>query len=74
MLLKGHYNGIFEPDRHYIAVDNDLGNIGEALLRFRDAGYREQMAEETYKYVMDRHTYAHRLADLVKVVSPTARA
>ena len=74
ILLRGHYNGIFEPDRHYIALDSDLGNIGEALLRFRDPGYREQMAEETYEYVMDRHTYAHRIADLVKVLTSSAPA
>jgi Glycosyl transferases group 1 len=74
ILLRGHYNGIFEPDRHYIAVDNDLGNIGEALLRFRDPGYREQMATETYEYVMAEHTYAHRVAQLVKVVTSSARA
>lgn len=73
VLLKGHYNGIFEPERHYIALDNDLGNIDEALLRFRDAPYREQMAEETYEYVMAEHTYAHRVADLLKAVTSTVR-
>jgi spore maturation protein CgeB len=74
ILLTGHYNGIFEPDRHYIALDHDLGNIGEALLRFRDAAYRERMAAETYDYVMAEHTYTHRVAQLVKVVTSTARA
>jgi hypothetical protein len=74
ILITGEYNGIFEPERHYIAVDNDLSNIGEALLRFHDVSYRQQIADQTYEYVTDRHTYAHRVADLVKVVTSTARA
>jgi len=74
MLLKGHYNGILEADRHYIAINKDLTNINEAIERFRDESYRTQMVEETYDYVLSQHTYAHRVEHLLGIVTSTARA
>jgi hypothetical protein len=68
ILIEGKYNGILEADRHYIAVDKDLANIEDALDRYRDADYRRHMAEETYDYVMSRHTYAHRVARLIETL------
>lgn len=74
ILLDGYYNGILERDRHYIAVDNDLGNIGEAVERLRDTDYRTRMVEETYDYVRAEHTYAHRVAALSRIVAEHANA
>ena len=77
ILLDGEYNGILARDRHYIAIDKDFGNIEEALERFRDLGCRARMVEETYDYVVSEHTYAHRVAALLRIVSqgaPAARA
>jgi spore maturation protein CgeB len=68
ILLAGHYNGILDADRHYIALDSGLGNIDAALERFRDDAYRAEMVEETYDYVRAEHTYAHRVAALLRTV------
>lgn len=68
ILLAGHYNGILEADRHYIALDSGLGNIDAALERFHDDAYRTRMVEDTYDYVRTEHTYAHRVAALLRVV------
>jgi len=73
ILVAGHYNGILEPNRHYIAVDADLGNIGEALRRFCDDAYRERMVEETYEYIIAQHTYAHRVKQLINIVTSAPR-
>ncbi len=69
MLLDGEYNGILERDRHYIAIDKDLGNIEDAVARYRDCDYRTRMVEETYEYVRSEHTYAHRVAALLRVAA-----
>jgi spore maturation protein CgeB len=72
ILIAGHYNGILEADRHYIALASDLGNIDHALRRFQDDRYRQQMVDETYDYVIAEHTYAHRISELIKTVTGTS--
>ncbi len=68
LLLDGHYNGILRADEHYIGVKKDLSNIDEAIRRFKDEAYRTAMVERTYEYVMDEHTYQHRVHGLMKAV------
>lgn len=62
ILVRGHYNGILQPDRHYLALDADFGNFDEVLARFRDPGQRQGVAEAAYQLVMQEHTVEHRLA------------
>lgn len=69
ILMEGHYNGILQPDRHYIPVRKDLSNIEEAIRKFKDQGLRETIVRETYEYVMDQHTYAHRVQSLLDRIS-----
>jgi len=68
ILLEGHYNGILEADKHYISVKKDLSNIREAVERFKDEGYRTEMISRAYEYVMDAHTYAHRIRSILQLV------
>src|SRR6266481_284475 len=69
ILLEGYYNGILEPDQHFIAVKPDLSNIDDAIERFCDEGLRRRMVEETYEYAISQHTYAHRVAHLLHLVT-----
>lgn len=69
LLLEGNYNGILEPDRHYIAIKRDLSNLPDAIARFKDEIRSRHMVEETYDYVMSCHTYAHRVEQLITRVS-----
>ena len=71
ILLRGRYNDILQPDRHYIALDPDLGNLREVIERFRDATERSRVAEAAHTMVYDGHTYRHRLAALHSMVSPS---
>jgi Glycosyl transferases group 1 len=64
ILVRGRYNGIFAPDRHYIALDDDLGNAGAALDRFCDLGERRNVSEAARDLVLGAHTYRHRLEAL----------
>lgn len=66
ILLEGKYNGILQAGVHYIGVRNDLSNLGEAIEVFKDEGYRRQMADRTHEYVLDEHTYAHRVKALLE--------
>jgi hypothetical protein len=65
LLIEGSYNGILDADVHYIAVRRDLSNIDDALRRFRDPAYRERIVDTAFAHVIGRHTYAHRVRDLV---------
>jgi hypothetical protein len=68
VLLEGGYNGILEAGTHYIAVKKDLSNLTEALEQFRDVSGRTALVARTYEYVMDQHTYAHRVQTLLRTV------
>jgi hypothetical protein len=61
ILMRGRYNDILEADRHYIALDPDLGNARTALARFCDTAERRRIARAAHDLVHDAHTYRHRL-------------
>lgn len=65
ILVEGQYNGILQADRHYIPVRKDMSDIDEAVRKYKDAALRGNMIRETYEYVMDQHTYHHRVASLL---------
>jgi hypothetical protein len=69
ILLEGHYNGILKPDEHYIPVRRDLADVQEAIGKFRDEGFRQKIVENAYDYVMNGHTYDHRVRYLMSVIS-----
>ena len=64
ILLRGRYNDILIADEHYIALDPDLANLGDAITRFRDPHERRRIAEAAYALVKERHTYRDRMAAL----------
>lgn len=68
ILLDGEYNGILQEGAHYIGVTKDLSNLDKAIERFKDEEYRQEIADRTHEYVLDQHTYAHRVETLLKMV------
>jgi hypothetical protein len=81
LLLAGHYSGILQPGEHYIPIKADLSDLREALAVFRDETARTRIVERAYEYVMDQHTYRHRVMALLRAVrqpraatAPDARA
>ena len=69
ILLEGHYNGILKADEHYIVIKRDLSNMSDAVSRFKDQPYRQRLVERTYEYVLDQHTYRHRVDSLLRAIS-----
>jgi hypothetical protein len=69
ILLEGRYNDILKPDVHYIAVKKDFSNIDSALEKFSDTAYIKKMIDDTYEYVMENHTYSHRVMDVWREIS-----
>jgi spore maturation protein CgeB len=74
LLLEGHYNGILRPGEHYIPVRKDLSDLREAIRRFQDEAERTRIVERAYAYVLDQHTYAHRVQALVRAIGEGAAA
>jgi hypothetical protein len=68
ILIEGTYNEILEANEHYIRVRKDLSNIDEAICQFKDEAYRRVMVDRTYEYVMDGHTYGHRVSQLLGTI------
>ncbi|MGC9324079.1 MAG: hypothetical protein ACP5G0_04940 [Desulfomonilia bacterium] len=62
IMLRGRFNDIIEPDEHYICLEHDFSNVDDVMRRFRDDAYRQNMVDSTYEYIMDSHTYRHRVA------------
>lgn len=48
VLVAGSYNGILEPDLHYIPLRPDLGNVGDVIMRLHDDGLRDRIAARAY--------------------------
>jgi hypothetical protein len=69
VMIEGNFNGILEPNTHYISVKKDLSNISDAVLKFKDAKFREQIAECGYELAMNHHTYPHRVRSLINATS-----
>lgn len=61
VMFEGSFNGILKADEHYIALKGDFSNIDDVIRRFRDTSYRKAMTDRSYDYVMEEHTYAHRM-------------
>lgn len=68
ILLEGDYNGILRPEEHYVSVRKDLSDVEDAVRRFRDDAYRQEIADRAYEYAMAEHTYAHRVDAILDAV------
>lgn len=66
ILLEGQYNGILRPNEHYISVKKDFSNLEDAIERFKDDTFRQRIVDQAFEYVMAEHTYAHRVASLLR--------
>jgi hypothetical protein len=69
ILLEGRYNDILKADVHYISLRKDYSNIDNVIERFEDKEYVKQLVNESYEYIMEHHTYPHRVLDIWKQIS-----
>ena len=72
IMTPGRYNDILQADVHYIAIAPDFSNIDSVLERLRDENYCQRLVDTTREYVLDCHTYAHRMARLEEILEEIA--
>ena len=73
LLLRGRFNDILVADEHYMALDADLSNVQEVLRRFADPSERAIVANAAKTLALSQHTYAHRVEQVLGLLSGQAR-
>ena len=59
VLIEGEYDGVLEPERHYIPLRRDLSNLDEVLERMRRDEDRERIVETAYRDVVASGTWSY---------------
>jgi hypothetical protein len=57
ILFEGHYNGLFDPDVHYIALRRDFSNAVEVFARFKDDDACHAVVENAFEVACAELTY-----------------
>lgn len=70
ILLEGKYDGYFQPDVHYIPLKKNFSNVDEALLKFRDPGFAQTIADNAERLVAGEFTYDRLLGRFSAAVAP----
>lgn len=60
ILVRGHYNGALEADRHYIPLDDDFGNIDDVLRIAADDRRREAITARAYADIVASGRFGYR--------------
>jgi hypothetical protein len=60
VLVQSEYNGVLVPDRHYLPLRRDFGNLDEVLEKLKDLPLLERIADNAYGdiYQSGRYSYA----------------
>jgi hypothetical protein len=59
VLVEGRYDGILEPERHYLPVARDLGNLEEALARTRDLRSMQRLVDTAHEEIVAGGRYSY---------------
>lgn len=72
ILIEGSYNGILEPDRHYISLRPDFSDISQALKAIDDSSDAAEMAARAYRDVVasGEHSYESFVSTLLSATPP----
>jgi len=60
VLFEGEYSGILEPERHYIPLRKDFGNIDEVVARLRQPDRLQELVDRTYEEVACNPAHSYR--------------
>jgi hypothetical protein len=69
ILVEGHYDGVLEPDKHYIPLKRDFSNLDQVLEKVKDHPYIQDMVERAYEdiYLSGRYTH-QKFAEKIEMV------
>jgi len=59
VLVEGKYNGILQPNRHYIEIKRDFSNIEEVLDQMQREDLREETSERAYREIVGSGNYTY---------------
>lgn len=59
ILVEGDYNGILQPDRHYIELKSDFSNIEDVLDRMRREDLRREITERAFQEIVASGKYTY---------------
>jgi len=60
ILTRGDYSGVIEPDIHYIPIEPDFSDYKEALSKFRDLSFRNQIIEKAHTDLCLNDTWSYK--------------
>ena len=60
ILLEGDYNGILQPDVHYIALKRDYSNLDAVLAAMKDESVRESIVERADRDIVASGRWTYR--------------
>ena len=71
VLVEGDYDGILQPNRHYIPLKRDFSNLVEVLDKLRDDELLEEIANQAYEeiYMSKRYSYEKFASDIHDAIS-----
>ena len=60
VLVEGRYNGIIQPNIHYIPIKEDFSDIDQVLASLKDEERREHITENAYRDLIASGQYTYR--------------
>jgi hypothetical protein len=75
ILVRGAYNGVLEPDVHYLALEPDFSNLDMVLEAARDEPRRQRLTTAAYDAIVGSGawTYDRFIDELLSIVGPGLR-
>jgi hypothetical protein len=69
VLVAGSYNGVLEPDRHFIELQPDLSNLDHVLASMSDEACRRRLTDAAHRDVVasGRYTYRAMVAEVERI-------
>lgn len=68
ILVEGRYNDILKADEHFIPLKPDFSDVQDAVSKFKDVSYRDDMIRRTREYMLEEHTYKHRVTEITDII------
>ncbi len=67
ILVEGNYNGILQPNIHYIELKSDFSNLNQVLEMLKDENLRLLIVEKAYQDIVEsqKYTYASFVSELL---------
>jgi hypothetical protein len=59
VLIDGDYDGVLQPDRHYIPLRRDFSNLDDVLETIRRDEERERIVETAYREIVESGAWSY---------------